>query len=76
MYSVYMKSKEAKYPSISVVVATFNRADYLRVSLACLAAQDYEGEWQIIVADDGSTDHTPDVISEAGSNSRGLEIQH
>jgi glycosyltransferase involved in cell wall biosynthesis len=71
-----MNSRGSILPSISVVVATFNRADYLRVSLACLAAQDYEGEWQIIVADDGSTDQTPDVISEARSNSRGLEIQH
>jgi glycosyltransferase involved in cell wall biosynthesis len=65
-----------KFPSISAVVATYNRADYLRISLACLSAQDYEGQWQIIVADDGSTDHTPDVISEARSNSGGLEIQH
>ena len=71
-----MNSRGLKLPSISVVVATYNRADYLRISLACLSAQDYEGEWQIIVADDGSTDHTPDVITQARSNRRGLEIQH
>jgi glycosyltransferase involved in cell wall biosynthesis len=66
----------SKLPSISVVVATYNRADYLRVSLACLSKQDYQGEWQIIVADDGSTDHTPDVISEARSTGKELEILH
>lgn len=71
-----MKPKGLNLPSISVVVATFNRADYLRISLACLSAQDYEGDWQVIVADDGSTDHTPDVISEACSDGSGLEIQH
>ena len=71
-----MNARGLKFPSISVVVATYNRADYLRISLACLSVQDYEGEYQIIVADDGSTDHTPDVISEARSNSGGLEIQH
>jgi glycosyltransferase involved in cell wall biosynthesis len=63
-------------PSISAIVATYNRADYLRISLACLSAQDYEGDWQIIVADDGSTDHTADVISKARSETRGLEILH
>ncbi len=71
-----MNFRGLKLPSISAVVATYNRADYLRICLACLASQDYEGDWQIIVADDGSTDHTPDVISEARSHSRGLEIQH
>lgn len=65
-----------KLPSISAVVATYNRADYLRISLACLSAQDYKGEWQIVVADDGSSDHTPEVISEARSDSRGLDILH
>jgi glycosyltransferase involved in cell wall biosynthesis len=71
-----MNSRNLKLPSISAVVATYNRADYLRISLACLSAQDYEGEWQVIVADDGSTDHTAEVISQVRSNIRGLEIQH
>ena len=71
-----MKNRGYKLPSISVLVATYNRADYLRLSLACLSAQDYKGRWQIIVADDGSTDHTPEVISEARSKHEALEIQH
>jgi len=71
-----MNSRGLKLPSLSAIVATYNRADYLRISLACLAAQDYEGQWQIIVADDGSTDHTTDVISEARSVSKELEILH
>jgi len=71
-----MTPRDLKLPTISAVVATYNRADYLRISLACLAAQDYAGEWQIIVADDGSTDHTAAVISEARSDYNGLEIQH
>ena len=71
-----MTSDDLKPPSFSVMVATYNRADYLRLCLACLAAQDYKGDWQIIVADDGSTDHTREVISEARSNCREPEIQH
>jgi len=68
-----MITRNPKLPTISAVVATYNRADYLRISLACLAAQDYAGAWQIIVADDGSTDHTPDVISKARSDYRELD---
>ena len=71
-----MQPKGRKLPSLSVLVATYNRADYLRISLACLLAQDYKGERQIIVADDGSTDHTLEVISEARSQAGDLEIQH
>jgi len=71
-----MNDSGLKLPAISAVVATYNRADYLRISLACLSAQDYDGKWQIIVADDGSTDHTADVIAAARSVSRGLEIRH
>jgi glycosyltransferase involved in cell wall biosynthesis len=71
-----MNSRWLKLPSISAVVATYNRADYLRICLACLSGQNYKGQWQIIVADDGSTDHTPEVISEARSKSGVPEIQH
>lgn len=71
-----MQSEGQKLPSLSVLVATYNRADYLRISLACLLAQDYKGDRQIIVADDGSTDHTAEVVSEARSQAGALEIQH
>ena len=60
-----MNSVGRKLTSISAVVATYDRADYLRICLQCLMEQDYKGRYEIIVADDGSTDHTPEVISEA-----------
>jgi glycosyltransferase involved in cell wall biosynthesis len=53
-------------PLVTVVVPTSNRASYLEVTLASLAAQDYDGEWQTIVVDDGSTDATPAVIERFG----------
>ena len=71
-----MTSRSSKLPSISAVVATYNRADYLRICLACLSAQNYKGDWQIIVADDGSSDHTPEVIAEARSHPGTPEIKH
>jgi glycosyltransferase involved in cell wall biosynthesis len=50
-----------------VVVPTSNRASYLEVTLASLAAQHFEGEWETIVVDDGSTDATPEVIERFGA---------
>jgi glycosyltransferase involved in cell wall biosynthesis len=49
-----------------VVVPTSNRASYLEVTLASLKAQDFEGEWETIVVDDGSTDATREVIERFG----------
>ena len=63
-----MKSETLDLPSLSVIVATYNRADYLQICLACLGTQDYKGRWQIIIADDGSTDHTADVLADARQN--------
>lgn len=48
-------------PSVSVVVATRNRAMLLRRCLASLQAQTYPRDrYEIIVVDDGSTDGTPE----------------
>jgi glycosyltransferase involved in cell wall biosynthesis len=52
-----------------VVVPTSNRASYLDVTLASLAAQDFGGEWETIVVDDGSRDSTPAVIERFGVRS-------
>lgn len=56
-----------KPPDISVVVCTYNRAEILRRALASLAVQrcPTDLEYEIVVVDDGSTDHTADVVREA-----------
>jgi glycosyltransferase involved in cell wall biosynthesis len=49
-------------PSLSVVLATYNRADTLRRTLEHLAAQDLDpGRFEVIVVDDGSPDATREV---------------
>jgi glycosyltransferase involved in cell wall biosynthesis len=48
---------------ISVVLATFNRADTLRETLRHLQAQTLVPEhFEVLVVDDGSADHTADVV--------------
>ncbi|MEU1756010.1 glycosyltransferase [Micromonospora matsumotoense] len=50
-------------PRISVVIPTYNRADLLRGTLEALTAQRMPaGTVEVIVADDGSSDGTRDVV--------------
>ena len=50
---------------ISVVIATHNQRDRLRLVLSGLAVQTFsEGQFEVIVVDDGSTDGTGDFLSE------------
>jgi mycofactocin system glycosyltransferase len=58
----------AELPKVSVVIPVKDRPDDLRNCLTSLAALDYPGEkLEIIVVDDGSTDHTPEVAVEFGA---------
>jgi len=55
-------------PRLSVVVPAYNDAPILRLCLARLAAQTLaHAAYEIVVVDDGSTDDTPRVVSEAAS---------
>ena len=51
--------------SISVVIATYNRASLLEATLAQLGRQAYEPGDEVIVVDNGSTDATPQVVDRA-----------
>jgi glycosyltransferase involved in cell wall biosynthesis len=51
-------------PFVSVVIPTWDRAGHLRDLLATLVDQDYPaGRFEVVVADDGSTDHTESVVA-------------
>jgi len=44
--------------TVSVIVPTFNGERWIGDQLAALAEQTYAGVWELIVADNGSTDDT------------------
>ncbi len=49
-------------PTVSVIIPTYNRADYVLETLASVFAQTYP-DYEIIVVDDGSTDDTRAVLA-------------
>jgi glycosyltransferase involved in cell wall biosynthesis len=55
---------------VSIVVPTRNRAQRLRALLASMAEQDGP-EFEVIVADNASSDDTLAAVAEADSRSRG-----
>ena len=47
---------------VSVVIPAFDAAGTLSAQLDALAAQDAELDWEVVVADNGSTDATPALV--------------
>lgn len=56
-------AKETK-PRFTVIIPTKDRADYLRHTLRTCMMQDYDN-LEVLVSDDGSCDHTREVVMEA-----------
>ena len=49
-------------PFFSVVIPTYNCADYLKRALNSVSSQTYQN-FEVIVVDNSSTDHTEDVLN-------------
>ena len=48
-------------PLVSVIIPSFNRANFLGETLDSILSQTYQC-WECLVIDDGSTDHTPELM--------------
>lgn len=49
------------YPKVSIIIPTYNRANYLSQAIESALAQDYPN-LEVIVSDNASTDETPEVV--------------
>jgi len=50
-------------PLLSIIIPTFNRAHLIRETLDSILLQSYQN-WECLIVDDGSTDHTSGVVQE------------
>jgi len=66
---------EKKSPLISIIIPTFNRSSRLTVAIESVFRQTYQF-FELIVIDDGSTDHTEEVIKSYDNRVRYFFQQH
>jgi glycosyltransferase involved in cell wall biosynthesis len=50
------------WPSVSIIIPSFNQGRFIERTLLSILRQDYPGGVQVIVSDGGSTDETVDVL--------------
>lgn len=50
-----------KNPTVTIIMATYNRAHFIVESLKSIQAQTFE-DWECIIIDDGSTDNTREIL--------------
>lgn len=50
-------------PAVSVAISTYNRADFLRETILSVLNQTMQ-DFEIVIVDDGGTDHTKQVVDE------------
>lgn len=61
-------SAKVRTPKVSIVLPTYNRAEFLPQAFASIRAQSF-ADWELIVIDDGSTDETESLVAEFASSS-------
>ena len=49
-------------PSVSIVIPTYNAKAWMQESLPHFLGQFYEGDWEILIIDSGSTDGTLSLV--------------
>lgn len=62
-------------PFFSILVPTYNQAEYLGEALDSLLAQT-DADWEAVVVNDGSTDETAQVLDRYASNDSRIKLAH
>jgi len=61
-------------PDVSILIAARNESAGIRATLDSVLAQDYAGKWDVWVADDRSTDDTPEILAEYAKRAPRLHV--
>lgn len=62
-------------PAVAVVVVAYNEAQRIEAKIATLRAQNYrQDKLRIVIATDGSTDGTPDIVARAARHDAGITL--
>lgn len=54
--------KSSNFPSISIVIPSFNQGIYLERTILSIIHQEYPGKVEVIVSDGGSKDNTVNIL--------------
>ena len=69
--------KERKLPFVSIIISTYNRAHYIKITIDSFLNQCYPPDlYEIIICDNNSTDHTKQVIEEYKNSKDGTRIRY
>ncbi|KOV28536.1 glycosyltransferase [Streptomyces sp. H021] len=68
------RTAPARWPTVAIVVPARDEAGVLPLSLPSLIAQDYPGEAEVILVDDGSTDGTGGLALRIAAGQPGLPL--
>ncbi|QIZ10666.1 glycosyltransferase family 2 protein [Priestia megaterium] len=60
---------------VTVLIPFYNPGAYIREALASVFAQSYQ-DWQLILIDDASTDHTAEMIADYLKDPRVKMVSH
>ena len=61
-------------PDVSILISARNESAGIRATLDSVLAQEYDGKWDVWVADDRSTDDTPKILAEYAARYPRLHI--
>jgi GT2 family glycosyltransferase len=61
-------------PTLTVLIAVRDGADVIAAQLEALAAQEFDGDWEVVVADNGSVDNTVAVVKGFDDRLPGLRV--